>query len=66
MRDFERELWVRSVSNWLAISVSELQEQYRRPDYTELMKIVDRMDKQMPELKRALMYLKNTEVPRDL
>lgn len=60
MSQMEREIKTRAISNWLANVVNVLTEQYRRPNYVELMQKIDAIDKQLPELKRMLIYLNNT------
>lgn len=51
----------KDVSNWIAILISQLQEQYRRPNYTEMLKLIDKIQTQSPQVKRALIFLANTK-----
>lgn len=57
----QREQYSRDVSNWLAAVIYVLQEQYRRPNYAELLAKLDKIDEQIPNVKRALIYLNNTK-----
>ena len=60
LRRLEREARARDVSNWLATVIAIFQEQYRRPNYVELAKRLEAIDAQIPQVKRALIYLNNT------
>lgn len=56
----ERDTRARDLSNWLAVVINSLQEQYRRPNYTELLILIDKIDTQLPKVRHNLIYLKNT------
>lgn len=56
----ERDIKARAVSNWLANVIAVLQESYRRPNYPELIVKLTKIDGQIPEVKRFLIYLMNT------
>lgn len=60
MSNLEREIKTRAISNWLAGVINVLQEQYRRPNYNEMLTKIEAIDKQLPELRRILIYLNNT------
>lgn len=57
----QRDQYSRDISNWLAAVINILQEQYRRPNYMELLARLDKIDEQIPSVKRALIYLNNVK-----
>jgi hypothetical protein len=63
MLESDRAEKIRTINNWVAYVINTLNEQSRRPNYPEFLKQTENIQKQIPHVRRLLLYLAN--LPED-